>query len=71
MEQASLVLNTSKGNPRLKDLYMRPIIGTRRFQVSMHVLFAVDESIIPHPLVWWCVSLPPRPPCHRVLWRPM
>jgi nucleosome binding factor SPN SPT16 subunit len=33
VEQASLVLNTSRGNPRLKDLYMRPVIGSRRIQV--------------------------------------
>ena len=33
VEQEALVLNTMKGNPRLKDLYMRPVIGSRRVQV--------------------------------------
>ena len=33
VEQAPLMLNTSRGNPRLKDLYMRPVIGSRRIQV--------------------------------------
>ena len=33
IEQDALVLNTSKGNPRLRDLYMRPVIGSRRIQV--------------------------------------
>jgi nucleosome binding factor SPN SPT16 subunit len=35
VEQASLVLNTSRGNPRLKDLYMRPVIGSRRIQGTL------------------------------------
>ena len=48
MEQATLVLNTSKGNPRLKDLYMRPIIGARRFQVRTECEF------------YACVGFPPR-----------
>lgn len=31
-EQDHLVLSSTKGNPRLKDLYMRPLIGSRRVQ---------------------------------------
>jgi len=35
VEQAALILSTGRGNPRLKDLYMRPIIsGSRRIQVG-------------------------------------
>ena len=33
VEQDALVLSITKGNPRLKDLYMRPVIGSRRIQV--------------------------------------
>ena len=33
IEQEALIINTMKGNPRLKDLYMRPVIGSRRVQV--------------------------------------
>ena len=33
VEQESLVLSSNKGNARLKDLYMRPVIGSRRVQV--------------------------------------
>ena len=33
-EQDALVINSSKGNPRLKDLFMRPVIGARRVQVG-------------------------------------
>lgn len=35
VEQEALVLNTTKGNPRLKDLYMRPVIGSRRVQGTL------------------------------------
>ena len=36
VEQAALILSTGRGNPRLKDLYMRPIIsGSRRIQVRV------------------------------------
>ena len=35
VEQEALMLNTTKGNPRLKDLYMRPVIGSRRVQVGL------------------------------------
>ncbi|XP_003384743.1 PREDICTED: FACT complex subunit SPT16-like [Amphimedon queenslandica] len=31
-EQDSLIVSSSKGNPRLKDLFMRPVIGQRRIQ---------------------------------------
>lgn len=34
VEQEALVLSSTKGNPRLKDLYMRPLIGSRRISVS-------------------------------------
>ena len=48
VEQEALVLNTMKGNPRLKDLYMRPVIGSRRVQVCV--------SLPPPPLSFscWC-----------------
>lgn len=35
VEQESLVLSTNKGNARLKDLYMRPVIGSRRVQGTL------------------------------------
>ncbi|XP_065915341.1 FACT complex subunit SPT16-like [Dysidea avara] len=36
VEQAALILNTSKTNSvRLKDLYMRPVLGSRRIQGSL------------------------------------
>jgi nucleosome binding factor SPN SPT16 subunit len=35
VEQEALILNTMKGNPRLKDLYMRPVIGSRRVQGTL------------------------------------
>ena len=41
MEQESLVLSTNKGNARLKDLYMRPVIGSRRVQVCVCVCVCV------------------------------
>ena len=48
VEQESLVLSTNKGNARLKDLYMRPVIGSRRVQVwwGCGVVFDGDG-------VWW------------------
>ena len=46
MEQAALILNTSKTNSvRLKDLYMRPVLGSRRIQVRVSVC------------VWVCVGV--------------
>ena len=35
VDQDMLVPNTTKGNPRLRDLYMRPVIGSRRIQVCV------------------------------------
>lgn len=35
VEQDNLILNTTKGQPRLRDLYMRPVIGSRRIQVRL------------------------------------
>ena len=35
VEQDALVLSITKGNPRLKDLYMRPVIGSRRIQGTL------------------------------------
>lgn len=34
-EQDTLILSTTKGNPRLKDLYMKPLIGSRKVQVAV------------------------------------
>ena len=39
MEQAALIVSTGRGNPRLKDLYVRPITsGSRRIQVHIYLL---------------------------------
>jgi len=35
VEQDNLILNTTKGQPRLRDLYMRPVIGSRRIQGTL------------------------------------
>ena len=40
VEQDRLVISSSRSNPRLKDLYMRPVLGARRVQVSMCVCFS-------------------------------
>ena len=33
VKQDALVINASKNNPKLKDLYIRPTLGTRRVPV--------------------------------------
>ena len=35
VDQDALILNTTKGSPRLRDLYMRPVMGSRRIQVDV------------------------------------
>ena len=47
-EQDHLVLSSTKGNPRLKDLYMRPLIGSRRVQVCTYVFHAPHVHIYMH-----------------------
>ena len=37
-EQESLILSINKGNPRLKDLYIRPLLTSRRVLVSLLIL---------------------------------
>ena len=44
VEQEALVLNTMKGNPRLKDLYMRPVIGSRRVGVPLSLSLSLSLS---------------------------
>ena len=49
MEQAALIMNSTKGCPRLKDLYMRPVIGSRRISVSYmynHLLHCIAKMLI-------------------------
>ena len=35
VQQGNLILNPNKGNPKLKDLYIRPSITQRRSPVSL------------------------------------
>lgn len=47
MKQDSLIVGTNKGNPKLKDLYIRPNIVTKRISGTLeaHVNGVCDSSI--------------------------
>ena len=46
VEQDQLIVSTSKGNPRLSDLYMRPVLGSRRVQVCEHTNYDYRSIIV-------------------------
>ena len=50
VQQGNLILNPNKGNPKLKDLYIRPSITQRRSPVS--VTFISTQFIIK----WLCIE---------------
>ena len=45
MQQGNLILNPNKGNPKLKDLYIRPSITQRRSPVCMLRLVYTSDGI--------------------------